>query len=358
MTKNYQYAVYIGRFQVFHAGHLAVLNQAIESADHVVVVLGSHDAPRSPKNPFTSAERQAMILSCLPPGLHANLSFVTQEDHYYDNLRWQTEVAARVTNVVMQRWQAGPLKIALIGYEKDASSAYQSWFSDWDRIRAPAFGNSLDATRLRREFFLGGLTGVLSNASLLPPGAGRFLRAFIKSPHYPRLATEAWALYKSKTQWDRAPYPPKMVCADPVITHRGRVLLIERGGDIGKGLLAFPGGHINEWEEPMPAALRELREETGLTLDADYAIDFLEGIFHATAPRRSQQHRVISFVYHFAIDDDDEAPWINPAGGDDAAAAMWVPLSEVRRDRMFDDHFDILEELNLLPVADQLEIAA
>jgi hypothetical protein len=37
--------VFIGRFQPFHLGHLKVLRAAIDTADHVVVIIGSASTP-------------------------------------------------------------------------------------------------------------------------------------------------------------------------------------------------------------------------------------------------------------------------------------------------------------------------
>ena len=59
-------AVLIGRFQPFHLGHLALLQQALQAAAQVVVVLGSAYQARSPKNPFTWPERKTLILGSLP----------------------------------------------------------------------------------------------------------------------------------------------------------------------------------------------------------------------------------------------------------------------------------------------------
>lgn len=53
-------------------------------------------------------------------------------------------------------------------------------------------------------------------------------------------------------------------CADVIATLDGKFVLIERlKYPLG---LALPGGHIEENERPMIAAIREFSEETGLTL--------------------------------------------------------------------------------------------
>ena len=54
-------ALLIGRFEPVHSGHLALLQEALRQAPQVIVVVGSAWQPRSPKNPFTWQEREAML---------------------------------------------------------------------------------------------------------------------------------------------------------------------------------------------------------------------------------------------------------------------------------------------------------
>ncbi len=54
-------AIYIGRFEPVHNGHMALLQRALDSAQQVIVVVGSAWQARSPKNPFTWQERDAML---------------------------------------------------------------------------------------------------------------------------------------------------------------------------------------------------------------------------------------------------------------------------------------------------------
>ncbi|WIX79619.1 NUDIX domain-containing protein [Amycolatopsis carbonis] len=49
-----------------------------------------------------------------------------------------------------------------------------------------------------------------------------------------------------------------------VFDDQGRLLLIERGHDPGKGLWSLPGGRVEQGETDTEAVVRELREETGL----------------------------------------------------------------------------------------------
>ncbi len=49
-----------------------------------------------------------------------------------------------------------------------------------------------------------------------------------------------------------------------LLTHEGRVLVVQRGHDPGKGRWTLPGGFAEEDESPEAAITREVREETGL----------------------------------------------------------------------------------------------
>lgn len=67
---------------------------------------------------------------------------------------------------------------------------------------------------------------------------------------------------------------------------RERVLLCRRRKEPYKGLLNFVGGKIEPGEEGLPAAYRELREETGLT-EADISLfHFMDLTYYRGAPCR------------------------------------------------------------------------
>ena len=61
MKRSFDVVVFIGRFQPFHLGHKAVIQQALTLADEVIVCVGSSGKPRSTKNPWSFDERSVMI---------------------------------------------------------------------------------------------------------------------------------------------------------------------------------------------------------------------------------------------------------------------------------------------------------
>ncbi len=58
-------ALFIGRFQPFHRGHLSVVTDALGEYDKVIIAIGSADKSRTPENPFTVGERHAMVKASL-----------------------------------------------------------------------------------------------------------------------------------------------------------------------------------------------------------------------------------------------------------------------------------------------------
>jgi 8-oxo-dGTP diphosphatase len=119
------------------------------------------------------------------------------------------------------------------------------------------------------------------------------------------------------------PYPRPAVTVDVVlfaiVGGDLAVLLVKRGHPPFAGTWALPGGFVDENEPLAKAALRELREETGVRR---VTIDQL-GAFGD--PGRDPRAHTVSVAYlGFA------AAEAHPAvAGDDAAEAVWQPMAKV-----------------------------
>ena len=62
VQRDFDFLVFIGRFQPYHNGHHTVVTEALRRASFLVLLLGSAHRPRCTRNPWTFAEREAMVL--------------------------------------------------------------------------------------------------------------------------------------------------------------------------------------------------------------------------------------------------------------------------------------------------------
>jgi nicotinamide-nucleotide adenylyltransferase len=58
-------AVFVGRFQPFHYGHLYAIEKILEENEELILVVGSAQMSHEPDNPFTAGERIEMIRGAL-----------------------------------------------------------------------------------------------------------------------------------------------------------------------------------------------------------------------------------------------------------------------------------------------------
>ncbi len=333
-SRKRTFGVYIGRFEPPHLAHLAVMQEALEWVQKLIVVIGSARAARSTKNPFTAEERQTLILDMLAEsGIPARrVLFAQVRDYFYNESLWLSEVQRGVTAHIK-----GSQDVALIGHIKDDSSYYLRSFPAWEflptRIESP-----LSATGVRRAYFGGNPQGALD---MVPPSVGAFLTRFAQTPEYTALRAEWDYLAQYRAAWANSPYPPVFVTTDAVVIKSGHVLLIRRAGQPGAGRLAMPGGFLDVHQPLLQSCLRELREESGLGPNLDLA-----GKMRASAvfdyPDRSLRGRTITHAFHFDLG-IGQLPTVHAAS--DAAEALWMPLSEVlaHPEWFFEDHHAIIE---------------
>ena len=112
------------------------------------------------------------------------------------------------------------------------------------------------------------------------------------------------------------------------------VLLIRRGEEPWKGCWAFPGGFVDQGEDPEIAVIRELDEE------CDVAGQVRGVVAVRGLPERDPRGHVVTVFYRVDVD-----AGAVPVPGDDAAHAEWVPLRDVEVDNMGADHAEIILQL-------------
>ena len=120
---------------------------------------------------------------------------------------------------------------------------------------------------------------------------------------------------------------------------RGNVLVQNKKGNSAWHGWNFPGGHVEQGEFVTPSVIREIREETGLTIEAPKLCGIKE--FH----KEQDGKRFIVFLYA-----------TNRFSGElrssDEGEVFWYPLSELKRSKDLADGF-----LEMLPVFTSEEIS-
>lgn len=129
-------------------------------------------------------------------------------------------------------------------------------------------------------------------------------------------------------------YTPFSLTADIVLLtiKHGKlcVLLVERGGHPYKGSWALPGGFVNDDESAEEAAIRELKEETGVKLENAH----IEQLKTYSEPNRDPRMRVISTAF-IALVPNSALP--APQAGDDAAKAYFYPVYDLIGDNVSEE---------------------
>lgn len=332
---HFDFLVFIGRFQPFHMGHKSVIDEALKRANHVIILIGSANLPRSLRNPFSVEERSSMIKQSFSDEEAQRIHCVGLDDALYNDTRWLQYVQRAVKSIT------GDLSadIGLIGHSKDSSSYYLSLFPNWASVSVENYRN-LSATPIREGFLL----GATPTPERTPDATRHVLENFKRTQTYQKLHEEAWFIDRYKKQWENTPYPPTFMTVDAVVVQSGHILLVERRSLPGQGLFALPGGFVNPKEPLIDACIRELIEETSLNVPEAVLRGSLHSQHTFDDPYRSARGRTITQAFYFKLKEDTKG-LPNVLGGDDAKRAFWLPLAELDSRYLFEDHYAIITKM-------------
>ena len=353
MKRKYDLAIFIGRFQPLHNGHVHNIEKGLEIADNVLVILGSANQPRTPKNPFTVQERTDLIKELFPSG---RVSVRSVEDYLYQDTRWVQSIQAVVHHHVVSSPLAHRLQdedglvnpadanITVLGHEKDGSSYYLKMFPTWDYTEIPKplkhDGKVVGGTEIRNAYFGGGW-GQWSDT--LPKETMSFLFRFGDTDDYAALKKEYEYIHRYKEEWANTPYPVTFFTTDAVVIQSGHILLVKRKTEPGKGQWALPGGFLDEGQRVKDSMIRELKEETRISVPPAVLRGSIKAERLFDAPNRSLRGRTLTQAYLIDLPDQPQLPKVK--GDDDAEKAQWFPLDMVSEMThcLFEDHQSIIQ---------------
>lgn len=337
--------VFIGRFSPFHLGHADVLSRALLRSQKVLILIGSSNIARNVKNPFTWEERASMIRNSLSIEDCGRVFFIPINDHPYNDQRWIVEVQSAVENICSV-W-GFTSKPTLTGANRDASTWYLKAFggffkTDFVSESESKVGFTLAATRVREEYFSHGRI----EGQALPDSTKEFLENFKQTQSYVELVDEYRFIQKYKKSWEHAPYAPTFLTVDAVVVQSGHVLVVERDAFPGRGLWALPGGFLEQNEKILDGCIRELQEETKISLSPAQLYGSVVSKEVFDNPDRSLRGRTITVAHLLKLKDTAELPKVKPQAGE-ARKVLWLPLvyALANPDKWFEDHHAILSTM-------------
>jgi len=198
---KYQWAVCIGRFQLFHDAQLALIRKGLALAPRCAVLVGSAFQARSPRNPFTFQERVETIRLALTEEERSRVDFLAIRD-VFDEKRW----VATVQGAMAQLTGSPRTPVVLVGHRKDPTSEYLNDFPGWPLHDLGRLGE-IHGKTLRAALY----TGDLLEASLavigqqVPPTTVEFLCSWAQLPFLPRLREEWAELAREHEKWACTP---------------------------------------------------------------------------------------------------------------------------------------------------------
>ena len=150
--------VYIGRFQIIHKGHEAVIENAMQKADKITILIGSANIDRSEKNPFFYEERNIMVENSIKHLKKKVGRDVIVEikpiDDFNEDEKWKNEVIKLVDEKPNEQ-------VLITGCKKigDTSTFYLDMFPEWKKdfivqVESTEQG-VLSSTELRKKMFNG-----------------------------------------------------------------------------------------------------------------------------------------------------------------------------------------------------------
>lgn len=148
---HYRVALFIGRFQPFHNGHLYSLKKCLELAERVVIAVGSSQESGTANNPWDYKTRKRMVCSVVrAEGVEARITKIISCPDFPSDEEWVKEIVRRVGRfdlvVSNNEWTLRVLGEA--GYQTVESGLYNRDELEGVKIRALLRANN-ESWRLR-----------------------------------------------------------------------------------------------------------------------------------------------------------------------------------------------------------------
>lgn len=347
-------ACFIGRFQIPHEIHFLHLKNAYRNYRKVIVLIGSSNRSRDPKNPFTVEERISIFKEYMKNNFIPDdaIHFIGIPD-FKSVTKWTNHVKNEV-----QKFHQG--ETILVGSYKDASSYYLDLFPQWKQDFTPII-KGFSSSYYREPYFENG-----EIHDELPEETQEFLLKFKDT----RVYWDLCAFDKGNKNYQRGfknlPFAVPFMTGDALVECNDCILVIRRSGECGDGQLALPGGFFESGLKYNPntglydsapgdtdsisSAIRELHEEArievgGVVLDEEYYRSIIRNSKVYCEPDRSLRWRISTTTTHFKLPYMESLPevYIN----NEVKQATWIPIKDLPSyaTEFFEDHYLMIDDM-------------
>lgn len=359
MIKKYLQTIIVMRGQVLTTGHCKLIMSAIKEGEETLIVLGSHNSPRTVQNPFTCEEREKMIRSWLRTMvIEDTVKFLYLEDYQHDD-DWVNELGKLLFRNKPDNYVRVEDRALFTSSKDNDGELRNSWAKGLAKVVNVVPSISLSSKTINasdaRNYLLSqnpdyeskykALNKLYKDGIIQLSVSALILEWFDENNYGKDLYDEYHECINYEGKYGKG---SAHLTSDSLIvvkkehkTEFGTIvypeyMLIKRGGKVGKNLLAMAGGFVDNNECFEDAAIRELKEETGLTLSRH---NITQRVI-ADSPNRDPRGRIISIVHIFEVHAWDLK---NLKAGDDASEIVFKTFNNIKKHELFSDHYDTIK---------------
>lgn len=327
--------VVIGRFQPLHNGHVALIRTSMENCEKTLILVGSPNKSLDHKNILTIAQRIELLWEVLgSPEDNPGLMIKELPDHPQNSV-WIADIIGRIHGITDD---CPPNEVTIYTSEKD-KVFYESNF-----IYSVVYlgSNGLSATKIREYLYDKADPKGLFDS--VPKETQALMVDIVDTDLFKDLRQEyisCTAGLARATLAHAFNNPIEPVCHAAVL-HKNKLLLVKRRSVRGNGQWAIPGGFLEKGESTKDGALRELFEETGVSLEgrnaAQLAVCVEENLDDLSV-------RTLGINYLFVVAEEEKIDvFIDES---EVSEYKWVPMGDILEEKeiLFYNHNVVFQRL-------------
>ncbi len=276
-----------------HAAHRELFDYVMSRHDKVICVLGMSNTKSTEHDPLDFHHRQQMINE-----KYESVICAYQKD-CRDNLMWSKQLDSTIKDLI------GPTQSAMLYGSRDSF--------------IPCYGGSFS-------------TSVLEASVVISGGA---IRKRLANQSESSEEFRAGAIWATHNQYQS----PKPTVDMAITNSEGEFLMAQKPNE---SALRFVGGFVDANESLEEAALRETKEETGLSCEG---AEYLGSAVIEDWRYRSEKTNIVTAFFLIRVDDSCG----DPLASDDIESLRWVSLQELLVDATAPV---VKEHLGLLAILD------